>query len=227
MLRSASAHGQIRRHKFRPGLEWMEVRLTLSTLVVEVTNHTDTNVLDPNSTSLRAAISLCNTSSPTFDGRVIEIKSPGVYNLTLNGSDEDNNATGDLDILQSLTILNDTNGGSVTIQANGLTSPDRIFDVGPNGEALSVTIKGVTIQNGSAAAGGAIRVPSPSDLKLENDVVQNNTAAGGGGGAVFMLDGDLTLTGTTIQNNKSAGTGGGLLAVRQRCAHHQQQPHHR
>ncbi len=101
---------------------------------------------------------------------MIEIKTPGEYSLTLNGSDEDNNATGDLDILQSLTILNDTNGGSVTIEANGLTSPDRVFDVGPNGEALSVTIKGVTIQNGSAPAGGAIRVPSPSDLTLENDV---------------------------------------------------------
>ena len=47
MLRSASVHGQIRRHKFRPVLELMEVRLTPSTLVVEVTNHTDTNVLDP------------------------------------------------------------------------------------------------------------------------------------------------------------------------------------
>jgi uncharacterized repeat protein (TIGR01451 family) len=211
MVRFASVRGQIRRRKFRPALELMEVRLTPSTLVVDVTNHTDTNVFDANSTSLRAAISVCNGSSPTFDGRVVEIKSPGVYNLTLNGSDEDNNATGDLDILQSLTIINDTNGGSVTIQANGLTSPDRVFDVGPNGEALSVTLKGVTIQNGSAPAGGAIRVPSPSDLTLDSDVVQDNTAAGGGGGAVFMLDGDLTLTGTTIRDNKTSGSGGGVL----------------
>ena len=211
MLRSASIRGQISRRKFRPAVELMEVRLTPSTLVVEVTNHTDTNVFDPNSTSLRAAISLCNGSSPTFDGRVIEIMSPGVYNLTLNGSDEDNNATGDLDILKSLSIVNETNGGSVTIQANGLTSPDRVFDVGPNGEALSVTLQGVTIQNGSAPAGGAIRVPSPSDLKLENDFVQDNTAGAGGGGAVFMLDGDLTLTETTIRDNKSDGSGGGLL----------------
>jgi uncharacterized repeat protein (TIGR01451 family) len=209
MMRFGSVRGQIRRREFCPALELMELRLTPSTLVVEVTNHTDTNA--PDSHSLRQAISVCNGSSPTFDGRVVEIKSPGVYSLTLNGSDEDNNATGDLDILQSLTIVNETNGGSVTIDANGLTSPDRIFDVGPNGEALSVTITGVTIQNGSAPAGGAIRVPSPSDLTLENDVVQDNTAAGGGGGAIFMLDGDLTLTGTTIRDNKSAGSGGGLL----------------
>ena len=90
-----------------------------------------------------------------------------------------------------------------------MTSPDRIFDVGPNGQALSVSFKGVAIQNGSAPAGGAIRVPSPSDLTLEDDVVQDNTAGDGGGGAIFMLDGDLTLAGTTIRNNKSAGSGGG------------------
>ncbi len=52
MLRSASVHGQIRRHKFRPGLELMEVRLTPSTLVVDVTSTIDSNA--PNSGSLRA-----------------------------------------------------------------------------------------------------------------------------------------------------------------------------
>ncbi len=207
MLRSASVHSQIRRHKYRPGLELMEDRLTPSTLVVEVTSVIDSNA--PKSGSLRNAITVCNNSDPGFDGRVIEIKTPGEYSLKLNGSDEDNNATGDLDILQSVTIINDTNGGSVTIDANGLSSPDRIFDIGPNGAALSVELQGVTIQNGSAPAGGAIRVPSPSDLTLQDDVVQDNTAGGGGGGAVFMLDGDLTLAGTTIRDNKSAGSGGG------------------
>jgi uncharacterized repeat protein (TIGR01451 family) len=187
----------------------MEVRLTPSTLVVEVTSLTDSN--DPNSQSLRNAISVCNGSSPTFDSRVIEIMTPGEYNLTLDGPDEDNNATGDLDILQSLTIINETNGGTVTISAIGLTHPDRVFDIGPNEAAPSVEIKGVTIQDGSAAAGGGIRVPSPSDLTLDDDVVQNNNSGGGGGGAVFMLDGDLTLNETTILNNTSAGSGGGLL----------------
>ena len=209
MLRFASVHDQIRRRRFLPLIELMEVRLTPSTLVVEVTNHTDTN--DPNSGSLRNAITVCNGSNPNFDGRVIEIKSPGDYNLTLNGSDEDNNATGDLDILQSLDIINDTSGGAVTIRADGLTSPDRIFDVGPNGAALTVSVKGVALQNGSAPAGGAIRVPSPSDLTLDGDLVQNNTAGGGGGGAIFMLAGDLTLTNSKILNNKSTGSGGAVL----------------
>ena len=115
MLRFASVHDQIRPRKFLPLIELMEVRLTPSTLVVEVTNHTDTNVPDSGSTA-KAQSTVCNGSSPSFDGRVIEIKTPGDYRLTLNGSDEDNNATGDLDILQSLDIINDTNGGSVTIE---------------------------------------------------------------------------------------------------------------
>ena len=209
MLRFASVHDQTRRRKFLPLIELMEVRLTPSTLVVEVTNLTDTNA--PGSGSLRNAITVSNGSNPNFDGRVIEIKTPGDYNLTLNGSDEDNNATGDLDILQSLDIINDTNGGAVTIRADGLTSPDRIFDVGPNGQALSVSIKGVAIQNGSAPAGGAIRVPGPSDLTLDGDLVQDNTAGGGGGGARAMLAGDLTLTNSKILNNKSTGSGGAVL----------------
>ena len=76
-----------------------------------------------------------------------------------------------------------------------------------------MTIQGVTIQNGSAPAGGAIRVPSPTDLTLQNDFVQDSTAGAGGGGGVFMLDGDLTSRERRSRTTTSAGAGGGVLHV--------------
>src|SRR5262249_58453907 len=96
----------------------------------------DPNLVTPtaqgfNAPSLRAAISFAN-STPSAD--LIDLMTPGVYAISrpnVGGMGEDQNQTGDFDILAAggdLTIAN-MSGGPVTVSGGGL---DRVFDINPN-----------------------------------------------------------------------------------------------
>src|SRR5690606_24618762 len=77
--------------------------------------------------TLRAAIMEANA---TAAADIIELKDGATYKLTLAGRGEDNGATGDLDILQPVTISTPLvfglPSGQATIDADGL---DRVFDI--------------------------------------------------------------------------------------------------
>src|SRR5581483_10511071 len=120
-----------------PGLETLEGRLAPAAFTVD--SLLDSN--DPLSGSLRAAISASNQAPGPNQ---IDIAVPGTYKLTLSGKD-DTNSAGDLDILTSATIRNQS-GGSVVIDASGLQTFDRVFDVAPTEHAINVTLAGLTIQ---------------------------------------------------------------------------------
>jgi len=158
--------------------------------------------------SLRAAISFAN-SNP--GGNVIDLMTPGVYKISIpnvGGVGEDNNQTGDFDILPgggNLTIAN-TSGGPVTVSGGGL---DRVFDINPNlnfdpnnpTPKFTVTMQGFTITDGYAfspkftdgmgaqgsgnnpadVVGGAIRDNFNASLTLENMNISGNIAQAAGG----------------------------------------------
>src|SRR5947209_1471518 len=72
-----------------------------------------------NATTLRAAITAANTNP---GGNTINLTVPGSYKITLAGAGEDNNASGDFDILASggnLAIRN-TSHDPVTVDGNHL-----------------------------------------------------------------------------------------------------------
>jgi uncharacterized repeat protein (TIGR01451 family) len=196
----------------RPTLVVLEERTAPA--VFTVTNLADSNA--PASGTLRATITASNATPGPNE---IDIRTPGTYTLTLNGTGTDNSA-GELSILNnSLTLVNQS-GGTVIIDASGLTTPERVFDVSPTGPAINVTITGVTIQGGksvnnfNAPTGGdgaGIRVVGTSSLTLNNDIVQNNWAQSGGG--VFSAAGPVTLDATTVRNNKGNFQGGGVAAA--------------
>ena len=155
--------------------------------------------------SLRAAISFAN-SNP--GGNVIDLMTPGVYKISIpnvGGVGEDQNQTGDFDILPgggNLTIDN-TSGGPVTVSGGGL---DRVFDINPNlnfdpnnpTPKFTVTMEGFTITDGYAfspnftdgngaqgsgnnpadVVGGAIRDNFNASLTLENMNISGNVLAG-------------------------------------------------
>lgn len=193
----------------------------------QVTKYNDTNdgVCSPTDCSLREAIIAAN-AAPGADTIFLPA---GLYTLSILGAEEDNSATGDLDIGDDLTILGENQGGT-TIDGGGI---DRAFHITNPSEL--VTFSYLTIQNGFAAyidtlgGGGILNL---GNLTLTDVHLKDNTALRGGGlrnslglvslsgsfvsdnigqfeGGGIYNNGELTVFDTIIENN-SAGRGAGI-----------------
>ena len=125
----------------------------------------------------------------------------GPFTLTrLDNGKEDASATGDLDILGSVTI--EAAGPHVTIQGG---SGDRVFHV------LSgvVTIRSLTIQGGNHPGDGG-GVYNAATLRLSGVTLTGNKG-GNGGGILNAAGAALTIVNSTISGNKASTDGGGLF----------------
>jgi len=159
--------------------------------------------------SLREAIQAANTNAAVDDcpaGSPINpdtiIVPSGAYTLTLTGANEDDNATGDLDILEDVTIRG---AGAISTTIDG-GAIDRALDIPIAGP--SVTIEGLTITNGRTGQGGGIR--NEGALTLENVVVTGNAATTVDGGGIHNSGGTLTLNDCTVSDNTADDNGGGI-----------------
>ncbi len=182
-----------RRHA-RPALEALEDRYVLSTLTV-------TSLLDDGSAgTLRAQVAAAAAGdtidfAPELAGRSITLSQGQVVinkDLTVQGPGAD----------------------QLTVRGSGA----RIFNVeGPG--TLDVTLSGLTLADGNATGGGAVRNDN-ENLTIHNAVLSNNRAGGGAGGAVLSEGGSLIVEDSTLQNNSAGPAGGaihaasGALAVR-------------
>ncbi|MDL2266255.1 hypothetical protein LJC43_07730 [Parabacteroides sp. OttesenSCG-928-G21] len=198
-----------------------------------VTTHED--VVDPTDgkTSLREAITFMAAGfgqlgfpiifSPATDGKAIVLKNESGYKTFAIG------------IEQVVTIHG--NGADKTIIDGG--DAVQIFNIslGGSGKAGgSLTMEGVTLQNGKGSIGGAI--DNKGTLLLKNSVLKDNTAtdgsgaiyngasltlincaltdntggADGNGGAIYIGNSSAAtlLMNTTITGNSAGGDGGGL-----------------
>lgn len=177
-------------------------------------------------TQLRTAISDFNAGST--DATIA--MAAGTYTLT-GSALENANAEGDLDITRS--------SGSITIEGAGASTTiidanfvDRVLHVAGS-SALTVTLRNVTLRNGSTndsgaqvtvgARGGGILNDSGATLVLEDVVVEDCTAAGQDGsssipsdpglnafgGGIFHDSGSLTLLRVAVRDNTAQGGNGG------------------
>jgi len=158
-----------------------------------------------NDCSLREAITAANQEP----GPAIVMVPAGTYVLTLLGANEDGAATGDLDILDDLTIIG-AGADSTRIDGN---RTDRVFEIfGP----AVVRLSGFTIQNGSADYAGGGIFNGGGTLTIENCALIGNSASGFAGGAIYN-NGTLTLESSTLSGNSAlvmdgviAGGGGAI-----------------
>ena len=146
--------------------------------------------------SLREAIIAANTDAGVVDEIILNT---GTYMLSLTGANEDAAASGDLDVTDDLII---SGAGARTTFIDGAVS-DRVFEV----LGSTVTISGITIQNGSADDGGGINLDSSSSLTLRDAAVSGNHATATGGG--IRVSGLLTMDRATLDGN-NADVGGGI-----------------
>jgi CSLREA domain-containing protein len=155
--------------------------------------------------SLREAVQAANAHA----GDDVILLHAGVYSLTLAGH-EDANASGDLDVLDDLTVVGD--GADRTFVDGG--NNDRVFHVDGG---VAAELAGLTLRNGLAPGlGGAVL--NAGSLTIERCILADNTsqpgtAGPGSGGAVASsgADSQLTIEASTLTNNHAHHQGGALL----------------
>jgi len=173
-----------------------------------VTKTTDTfdGVCDADC-SLREAIEVANTTA----GAVIVPS--GTYTLSIAGSNEATNATGDLDIRNDMGIYG-AGMGQTIIDANSI---DRVVDVVSGVQDANTVILGdLTLTRGAATipqsprGGGIQDLPlSPGFIGLERVALVDNHANSSGGGLDTASAGTIResrITGNGVPN----GIGGGM-----------------
>lgn len=177
--------------------------------------HASPDAADGAALSLRQSLTTANL---TTEDDTIELET-GRYQLSLVGRSEDLNASGDLDVLNSVTI-NGAGRDDTIIDANSI---DRIFHI--VGPGISLTLRNLTLTEGdSDENGGAVFNPFGT-LVLDNVRATFNTSHGSGsdgsgGGAVASGTTTSFTANTTIihsmidHNTADNGNGGGLLSDR-------------
>lgn len=163
-----------------------------------------------------------NSSGDGFGFSDTVVLPAGDYTLTVSGSPNDDNSSGDLDILVDMAIrgFDPNNPLATTIDAAGLSPRDRVFDIvdsmSPN--STFVTMDALNIVNGLAPDnttttdpnGGGIKVGFDNSLEITNSRVAENvagngtssanffTATGGYGGGIYQA-GPLALQSVSLR----------------------------
>jgi hypothetical protein len=126
----------------------------------------------------------------------------GTYTLSIPGAGEDDNATGDLDILSDITIKG-VSAGQTILDGNQL---DRLIDVG---SGVTGHLIRLTIRHGQTSTGGG-GLLNLGSLTISECDLNNNTSSVGGGGIFNDGDGELTINDSIIRQNTAGYYGGGI-----------------
>jgi hypothetical protein len=165
--------------------------------------------------TLRGAIEEANE----LPGDDVILLGSGTYRLSIAGRNEDQSATGDLDITDSLQIIG-AGADKTFIDADGI---DRVFDI--IGQGTTVSLSGLTIRGGALPAGqpssrgGGIR--NRGNLSLDHVTVTGNslsTMINGDRGGGMYTDGPCWITDSTISDNQAA-SGAGIFNDMHGCLH--------
>jgi predicted outer membrane repeat protein len=192
------------RQGLRLRLEYLEDRSVPA--VFSVNSPLDQVIAGDGKLSLREAINAAN-AAPGADTIVLPA---GVFKITTPGPAENNNATGDFDITDAVTIQG-AGAGITIVDGQQL---DRVFDVIGNGpSSIKAVMQGMTVRGGNAAGSGGGVQFHDSDLVVRDCVFAGNRADENGGGisdSGFGGGGQITLVRTTLVRNSSTQTGGGV-----------------
>ena len=156
----------------------------------------------PGPCTLRAATMQAN-ANPSADTIVVP---PNTYTLTLSGGSVPDDAFGDLDITQPVTI----NGGGARSTVVNQAFADRVMEVATG--VSGVTIGGLTLTGGQPdGLDGAGLLSGGSGTVLTDSAVRGNSALVGTDGAGIANTGTLTVQRSLVTNNDTPSTGGGIF----------------
>ncbi|WP_197526815.1 S8 family serine peptidase [Pirellulimonas nuda] len=143
----------------------------------------------------------------------IVLLKPGTYPLTVGGADDNDSATGDLDIRGNVTLLRD-GAGEVVIDAGGDTGiGERVFQVvqAAGFPLPSLTLDGITVTGGRVLdnPGGGVFVEDGL-LTLRNSTVIGNRTSADGGGVAVAAGASMVVETSSISGNHAGRDGGGV-----------------
>jgi CSLREA domain-containing protein len=180
------------------GLKWAYS----SEFIVTKTLDTADGSCDASDCSLREAVIAANASA----GPDTITLSPGVYTLSITGTQEDSAQTGDLDITDDLILTGNTEEDTV-IDGGSI---DRVLQVM---EGVEIHISHMSLENGQAPSesellygGGGIH--NRGTLTLSHVRVTNNRATAFGIGGGLFNEGSMTLMNASVSNNQAHTAGG-------------------
>jgi len=186
--------------------------------------------------SLRGAITAAN-GIPLPEVVTVEVPS-GQYTLTIGGSGENGNQTGDLDVQRSMTlsganvVLTDVSGGGGgglndrLLEVHGVSTLLVVEDLTFEESVPAADLHAVTVRKGAALrmsrvyietsgsttnGGGGLLVDAGASASLTDGKVWYN--AGFQGAGILVDDGNLTVTGSQIRNNVATQEGGGIAVL--------------
>lgn len=141
--------------------------------------------------SLREAIVMANVNADQEN--IINVPA-GDYLIEIPGGD-DIAEKGDLDIIKSVTIIGDPNGGTKIINKWF----DRVFEI--HNKAGNVTLQNLDISEGNqmGGGGGGIRSVSTGTLTIINCGIHNNKARWGAG--IHVVGGNINIVKSSIVGN--------------------------
>mgnify|MGYP001203799210 CR=1 FL=1 len=176
--------------------------------VIYVNTERDEINLEDGKCSLREAIFAANQNKAfggckegSGDGVDTILIPNGTYILKIKGIDEDNNAQGDFDILESVRIQAQDSKTKPIIVGEGI---DRLFHIHPS---VSVSISNLKITRGSAT-GGAIL--NQGNLNISGVVFFDNTSGDAGGAILNEQGASLAVSNSTFDFNR-ASKGGAIF----------------
>lgn len=183
-----------------------------------VVNDTNDELNTDGSCSLREAIEAANTDTAVDgcaagNGADVITLPAGTYTLAITGGEEDANATGDLDIYESVELVG-AGASTTTIDADGIDRAIQVYCIEEEESgclsAVNVRIAGVTITGGSSSG---LRVTGDEALTftLEDAAVVENSNPTDGGGFIMGVQGAIRRC--LIENNEAGPSsyGGGLV----------------
>lgn len=161
--------------------------------------------------SLRAAIGESN-ASPGAD----EIELPaGDFVLTIAGTDEDLNASGDLDIADDMTIR----GAGVEVTRIDGNSLDRVIQIHAGAESRAVRFEHLTIQNGALVgkglndSGAGLRIAQTVQVALDDVVIRRGRLSNTYGAVAIDAAGCVEGSRVRILDNRDTDQTGSADAM--------------
>jgi CSLREA domain-containing protein len=178
---------------------------------IYVTTNLD-GVIDNGLCSLREAIIAANIDQSTggcsagSGTDTIYLENSTTYTLSESGTNEDESMTGDLDIIEDLTII----GGSSATQKSTIRGGDMdrvIHIIG----SINVNIQYLNMEDGYATSSdGGCLYNKGGTLTLTAVSISECTADNNGGGLFNTNNGTVTLNNGTIHQNIASADGGGI-----------------